>query len=229
MIPQEYISWVVEQPPSVLASRPILADRLALPYLAPTFDYHDTSLVDVLRKDLTRNIGKLQPAVFEDMRQSIDALLGVDSEDTSWREVNLFHTLEKIIFKSTSRVFVGEPLCHDKGYLRWSAAFAEYLGAGFLIVGQMMPSLFKPVVGYLAAIPIYVAQRKSFTYLKPLFRQRLENMRRKKVDPSFDFEEPKDLVTWMAATALNREGTEPIQLNDIAQRLLFLVSVPLLL
>ena len=86
--------------------------------------------------------------------------MGIDTD--GWREVCLWDTMQKTIFKSTNRVFVGLPLCEDEGYLRSSAAFANWLGAGAIIVGQYMPSVFKPWFGYLAAIPIYYPEDQVF-------------------------------------------------------------------
>ena len=223
MVPREHLAWLIEQPDHVLAARPPQAGRFAIEYLAPALDFnHDMFMMDVVRKDLTRNLGNLQPDVYLDMRESIETLLGLDVE--SWREIRLFETMQKIIFKSTNRVFVGLPLCHDEGFLRSSAAFAQWLGGGAVIVGQLMSSLLKPVFGYLIAVPIYLAQTRSFRYLVPVIKARMENIQRKKANPSFVFDEPKNMITWMVTAVLNCQDKKTSQPETIAERLLFFVS-----
>ena len=223
MVPQEHLRWLIEQPEDVLAARPPQVGRFAIPYLAPTLDFnHDGFMIDVVRKDLTRNLGKLQLDIFHDLRESVDDLLGLDNE--SWRETCIFETLQKIIFKSTNRAFVGLPLCQNEGFLQSSAAFAQWLGVGTIIVGQLMPSIFKPVFGYLLAVPIYIAQRRSFRSLVPVFKERLKNIRHQRTDSSFIFDEPRDMISWMATAAIDSQDSKASRPEALAERLLFFVS-----
>ena len=204
MIPHKYVGWFIERSEEVLDVRPTQVGRFAIDYLVPTLDAnHDAAMINVIRKDLTRNLSRLQPAMFQDMRESVDAILGSNCNDGSWREVGLYDTMQKIIFRSINRVFFGLPLGHDQGYIRWSGAFAHWVGAGSIVVGQFLPPILKPSFGYPMAIPIYIAQRFSMSYLTPVFRQRLEDMRRMREDPSYVFEEPKDMISWMVAVVLD--------------------------
>lgn len=61
-------------------------------------------MMDVVRKDLTRNLGRLQPDLFSDIKESIDDTFGMDTRN--WNEICLFEAMQKTIFKSTIRVFV---------------------------------------------------------------------------------------------------------------------------
>lgn len=223
MVAQENLGWLIQQPDDVLAARPPQVGRFAIPYLAPALDFnHDMFMMDVIRKDLTRSLGKLQPDVFHDMHKSVDGLFGLD--DQQWREVPLFATMQKIIFKSTNRVFVGLPLCHNEAFLNSSAAFAQWLGAGAVVVGQLMPSIFKPFFGYLIAVPIYIARMRSFQHLIPVFQDRMRDIRRKRTDPSFMFDAPKDMITWMVTAALDNHHAKANRADAMAERLLFFVS-----
>ena len=225
MVPREYVTWLTGQPDDVLATRAPQAERFAMPYLVPTLDVkHERFTMDVVRKDPTRNLGRLQPDFFIDMRESVDSLLGLEEE--SWREIRLYEIMQKIIFKSTNRVLVGLPLCHNEDFLSSSAAFSQWLGVGAVIVGQLMPSILKPFFGYLMAIPIYLAQTRSFRYLVPVIRERMENIRRKRANPSFVFDKPNDMITWMVEAALNDQNTRNNRPEATAERILFLVSPP---
>ena len=214
---------MADQPETVLSARLPQVGRFAIEYLAPGLDFnHDLFMMDVVRKDLTRNLGRLQPSIYHDIRESIDELMGIETD--CWREVCLWDTMQKTIFKSTSRVFVGLPLCQDGGYIRSSAAFAKWLGAGAIIVGQYMPSVFKPWFGYFTAIHIYMQKTKSFGCLLPIFKESMENIRRKRTDPNFEFGEPNDMITWMATAVIDNPSTSHSKPEALAERILFLVS-----
>ena len=83
---------MVEQPESVLSARLPQVGRFAIDYLSPGLDFnHGLFMMDVVRKDLTRNLGRLQGDVFNDLRESIDELMGLDND--SWHEICLFETM----------------------------------------------------------------------------------------------------------------------------------------
>ena len=223
MVPKEHLRWMVEQPKTVLSARLPQVGRFAIEYLAPGLDVnHDLFMMDAVRKDLTRNLGILQPSIYQDVSESIDELMGIDTDN--WREICLWETMQKTVFKSTNRVFVGLPLCQDEGYLRSSAAFANWLGARAIVVGHYMPSVLKPFFGYLTAIPIYIQKNKSFGNLLPVFKERMENIRRKRADPTFEFNEPKDMITWMSTAVIGNPTTTHSKSEALAERILFFVS-----
>ena len=223
MIPKEHLRWMVEQPESVLSARLPQVGRFAIDYLAPGLDVnHDLFMMDVARKDLTRNLGRLQPSIFNDLRESIDELMGLDTDH--WHEVCLWDTMQKAVFKATSRVFVGLPLCQDEGYLSSSASFAKWLGAGAIVVGQYLPSIMKPYLGYPTAIPIHIQKTRTLGYLVPVFKERMANIRRKREDPSFDFVESKDMISWMSAAVIDNPTTSHSKPEALAERIMFFVS-----
>ena len=224
MIPPEYIKWFSELPSTILAAGAPLKETVGIPYIVPTMDMaHDTYNTGVIRKYATRNLGRLQPDIFCDIKGSIDNLLGFDQEN--WREIALYDTIQEVLFKSSNRVFVGEPLCNNKVFLRSSAIFANLAGAGAVIVGELLPLVLKPVFGYAFAIPIWIAQMFAFRYLVPEIRLRMINIERKRSDPKFYWVEPKDMLTWIVVAAMERGDPREDTPEKIAQRLLFLVSL----
>ena len=180
------------------------------------------NLSDILRKDVTRNLARLQPEIFRDMKESIDMLFGENCD--SWHEITLFETMSKIIFKAQSRVFVGEPLCKNTAFLTSVANFANWVGAGGIIVGQYTPRILKPFLGYAAAIPIYVMQRIAFRHLIPEVKQRLARLNKKNDPSNLSSERSNDMLMWMVISAANRKHPKGDQPEAIAQRILFMVS-----
>ena len=156
MVPPEYTKWFTEQPENVLTAQKPLSEIVALPYLLPTVSMkHDTYIMDLVRKDVTRSLGVLQPDIMQDLKAGVDRLLGTDTEN--WRDVPLYGTFQDILFKSSNRMFVGEPLCDNRLFLRFAALFANISGASSVFVGEYLPRVFKPIFGYPLALPIYLA------------------------------------------------------------------------
>lgn len=196
--------------------------RFALNYLVPGLDVnHDAFLMAAIRKDVTRNLGRLQPNMIEDMRYGIDIAMGLDG--TYWKEMCITKAMEDVVFKSTSRILVGSTLCQSEEYLHYSANFAKWLGGAMILVGQYVPWILKPFFGSLGALPVYYYRQKALKFLLPVVRERLDNIKRKRADPSFEFEEPKDLMTWMAEAVLDHPETRNSPPEFLGTRLLFLV------
>ena len=224
MLPPEHVKWLIEQPESIVAAHGPLRESVGIPYLIPTMDQsHDSYIMDVVRKDLTRNLGRLQPEIFSDLKESVDRLFGLDED--KWRDIRLYPALEKILFKSFNRAFIGDPLCTHVTFLRASAAFSNLLGIGAVLVGELLPLCLKPLLGYPLAIPIGIAESLSYSYLVPEIKRRLLDAQRKRTDPSYKWVEPRDMLTWIVIAALEKGDPVALKPQKIAQGLLFLVSL----
>ncbi|KAL6716503.1 hypothetical protein ACLMJK_006070 [Lecanora helva] len=222
MVPPEHIRWFSDLPSSIASAHLPLRETVGMSYLVPAMDAkHDMYIMDVVRKDMTRNLGKLQSDIIVDLKGTIDRLLGMDQE--TWRQVRLYDIMQETLFKSSNRVFVGMPLCQNDVFLRSVATFANLLGVGAVIVGELMPHVFKPFFGYLLAIPIYLAQAVALRYLVPEVKQRMAYIQRKNPDPSYGSEEPKDMLMWIVIAAMQRGDPNADQPEKIAQGLLFLM------
>ena len=196
--------------------------RFAIDYLVPGLDFnHDAFMMAAIRKDVTRNLGKVQPAMIEDICRAIDKGLGLETK--SWNEVCIKTAMENVFFRSISRVLVGSSLCSNEEYLHYSIDFATWLGAAVILVGQYTPKILKPIFGSIGAVPLYYRKRRALNFLQPVVRDRVANLKLKRVDPSFDFEEPKDLITWMSQAMLENE-TKDDPAEFLGKRLLFLVG-----
>ena len=212
------------QPDDVLSSRTAIDKRLAFKWLIPTFDIHeDLFLTDVIRRDVTRNLGRTQADMFDEMRQSIDAVFGLD--DITWREFNLSQAMRTIIFRSSNRVLLGPSLCRNQEYQKSSETFSTWLGASAIAIGQLVPWFLSPFLGHLIAIPVYVCRNRALKFLVPVIKERMENIKRKRTDPSDVYDEPKDLITWYVDAVLGSEIAKHSKPEALADRLLFLVSL----
>ncbi|KAJ6026922.1 uncharacterized protein N7446_004475 [Penicillium canescens] len=206
MLPRDYIKWLVDQPEDILSHGQVHGEKLGLRYLFPGFDYTtDIALITAIRLHLTRNLGNIEGDLIKEIRSVTDATFGVD--DQTWTEVNLFTAMNTIVFNSSGFLLFGEPLCRNERFMRSMRRFGDIFGAGMLCVGQLTPRLFRRVVGCLFVIPTAYYQAICARYLWPVFADRLEKMKRNRVDPAFNYNAPNDLITWMFRAALDMKDS----------------------
>ena len=62
-------------------------------------------------------------------------------------------------------------------------------------------------------------RRECFKFLLPVIKERMENLKRKRGDPSVVYDETEDLITWMIKALPNASPTQ------IADLVLSLVSI----
>ena len=180
-------------------------------------------MMGAIRKEVTRNLSRMQPAMMEDIRCTIDQTMGLDTK--SWNEVCIKQAMDKVFFTSINHVLVGSSLYRNEEYIRSSIRFANWLGITVVLVGQYMSWMIKPV-GYLLALAVYYSKQKAMKLLVPVVQDRLSNIKRKRADSSFDFEEPVDLLTWITQAMLDDVNTKNHPPEFLAKRVLFLVSHP---
>lgn len=231
MLPQEHISWLVDQSDSVLSVEAIRKKGMAFDWLVPTVTnpLHHPCLYDVARRDLPRNMGRVQPVMFQEMRQAIEGTMGMNSDD--WHEISLLPTMKLILKKASHRVIFGLPLSQDAKFASSLENFACYLGAGAFVAGQLAPWPLRNILATLAAIPISIHLSLAMRIILPQVKFRIENVRRKKADPSFTFDGPQDFMTWYVAAVLGSGIAEYLKTPEaIAHRLILLVwPIPILI
>ena len=219
MIPQEHISWLVDQKDSVLSVKEVRRKNLAIDWLLPTlldfphvgFRYH------VVRRDLPRNLHILQPIILEELRKATETSMGLETD--SWREVCLWKSMHTIIKTMFNRVLYDVPLCEDRGFLDSTDSFSSWLGSGAFIAGQLVPWPLRPFVGSFIAIPVYFHLKMSLRSLLPTVKKCMDDIQRGEAY------EPNNFMTWWVAAFLNADVDNSVKTPQvIAERLLLLVS-----
>lgn len=222
LLPQEYIAWLMEQPDDVLSQRIAQEKQFPTHYFIPESHENFVGLLSlVIRRDLTRNLARIQSDVFDELHESIDATIGMDEE--SWREISLFPALQSIVYRATNRVFLGSPLCRDKSYLHAIDSLTVWLGFAVVLLGQIVPPLFRPILAFFFKIPYSVYKKKCFRFLVPLLQSRLEDIRRKMADPSIEYDAPNDLITWLSKAVIDCEDKTTVTPEGMANHLIFTV------
>ena len=94
-------------------------------------------------------------------------------------------------------MLVGDVLYHTKGFRKSLASFGNILGLGSLLIGQFAPFFVRPVVGFVAGVVVRVYRRRALKFMVPAARERINNIKRKKEDPGWEYEAPLDIMQWV--------------------------------
>ena len=139
MLPQAHINWLVDQKDSALSVKEIRKKNLAIDWLLPTVmdPLHDLFMFDVVRCDLPRNFGTLQPVILEEMRNGIEAPIGLNED--GWREACFWQTMRTVIRKVSNLVLFNLHLCEDRDFLKSMETFPFWLGNSAFASGQLVP------------------------------------------------------------------------------------------
>ena len=185
IVPKELVNWLTHEPPSVLSNREVQYKKFGLKYLR-TVDridqqQHESAFVNAMRVVLSRKIGKMQAEIFNTMRETIEARMELD--EPSWREVNLFATMQPVVFKSICCALFGAPLCNNDDFLNAFQAFNTGVGLGAIFLGQYLPSLICPLVGWLYSIPVSVYRTRVLRFIVPVAEECKKRTKMNKADP----------------------------------------------
>lgn len=156
--------------------------------------------------------------MYDIFRYQFDNILGMEEE---WKEVDLVHVLQPAFACVFHRILLGEVLCQHTTYLKWFKRFSQALGLAALVIGQFVPFFMAPLAGSLASYLVALFRRKVFVQLTPVVQERLDNIQRAKMDPTFVYEVPLDFIQWLAV-ATGGEATT----TQISDTVLLLVSFP---
>ncbi|KAI7353772.1 hypothetical protein KC320_g3826 [Hortaea werneckii] len=218
ILPPSHHAWIASQPEHILSDDVVQDELLGFPYFAhgpSTAAIHDFTFI---RRDLTRQMGKLVPEMLDEVDAALTEYFGTDYD---WREVRAIEAILKVSQRAIERVFVGLPLCRDPSYLtavrRWMMGFAICGG----IYRSFLPDAVKPVVAPLLALPLAVVKwlvlRKSLL----LIRQRMNNfdhqLRNKGTET--DSPIPNDMLQWLLESNTHKPPTERLTAWDIGGRL----------
>ncbi|KAL8871199.1 MAG: hypothetical protein Q9174_002918 [Haloplaca sp. 1 TL-2023] len=173
MLPPEHIKWFSNQPNATLSSTEIRKERHAVRYLDIGVDFDTTVffLERFIGESLTKNLDKLQEPMVEETLRSVDEVLGTD--ESAWRTINVYNSMQDVITPAMSRVFFDLPLCRDTDFMTSFRRYILAMGVGTLVVGQM-PRAFKRVLVPVFNLPVRYYRSKTMEVLVPMVEQQLQ-------------------------------------------------------
>ena len=218
ILPRSQIPWQLEHSDKVLSASSFHYDILAGEY-AFTHPHilQDPYHEHVVHKFLPRKMGAMVPSIEEEMSIAFDEIWGVDTQ--RWKEIGVHDSVKVMIPRAVNRMIVGLPLCRNDDYLSQTAKFATAVVTAFSFL-RFTPQCLKPLVGPLVTIPNNRAWRATSKHTLPIIKERLANFQRKKEDPTFEWEEPNDYISWQIAIATAEDRQDELTPDMISRRLM---------
>lgn len=160
-------------------------------------------LPHTIKMNLTPALGRLNPVLAQEVRDSMELELPQSSD---WTEFVLSPKLYRIVAMASGRIFIGAELCRNEEYLSAAIDYTiEVMTAVFLI--HMMPTWLRPVLA--PWIPhvrkLEKSRRRAKDFLMPII-----TARRKAADEGrADYTPPDDMLQWMDDDLTKQQGKRP--------------------
>lgn len=221
IIPRSQMSWMLDQPDSVLSTSAAHYEVLHGDYsfVKPIIlqdPYHE----HVVHKNLARNLHAVIPDLDDEVRYQITKLCGTDTE--AFKKFDMLDGFMMTLIPTiTNRMLVGLPLCHNEEYLKYMLGYTMDVIRGFFVFA-FFPRVLHPLVGFIHGLgPKYHWWRTS-KWTLPLVKKRLADIKRKDAgDPAYkDWKEPNDFVTWSIRTAMAEGRQDELNPSRIAIRIM---------
>jgi len=116
---------------------------------------------------------------------------------TEWKSVEIYTPVLRTVARTSSRVFVGLPLCRNEDWLTISMTFSRDL---ILVIHKLasIPKLIRPLYAWVfnSAKLIDSHRKKAETLLGPIIQRRLEEERLAQENGAV-YNKPKDMLQWL--------------------------------
>ena len=219
VLPRSQTAWLIEQPDNVLSTSAFHYDTLEGDYAFTTPQilkdpYHE----HVIHKYLPRRVALLVPDMWEEVQVTMDQTWGTDTK--AWKEIGVGGNMMRIIPTLSNRMLLGLPICRNEDLLENMAKFAMAVVSCASIYLRVTPRFLKPLVGPLVTIPNIRYWRNTTKYTLPIINERLANIKRKHEDPSFQWDEPNDYISWHIDLATAEGRHDELTPEMISRRLM---------
>ena len=213
------MAWLIEQPDNALSTSAFHYDSLEGDYAFTNPQilkdpYHE----HVIHKYLPRRIAPLIPDIWEEVQVAIDQTWGMDTQ--AWKEIGIWENMLRIIPSFTNRMMLGLPLCRNEDFLKHMRKFASDVVACSSLYLRLTPRFLRPIVGPLVGIPNTRDWQNTTKFTLPIIQERLANFKRKQEDPSFEWDEPNDYISWHINIATAEGRHDELTPDMISRRLM---------
>ncbi|KAF8549327.1 cytochrome P450 [Imleria badia] len=112
---REHIEELARASDKVLSSLEAINDQIQIEYTLGPEVHHNPYHVAVVRSHLTRNLEVLYPEIRDEIVTSFAEVL--DLRGNEWKSVPALNAIEKVVCRTSNRVFVGLPLCRNPDWI----------------------------------------------------------------------------------------------------------------
>ncbi|RAL12471.1 cytochrome P450 [Aspergillus homomorphus CBS 101889] len=206
ILPQEQITWIIEQPPAVLCPRRAAYTRMGVRYVAPGFTPATSEVLhSAIKIHLNKKFDLVAVEMYEQMSWAIDRSFGTA---TCARQVSLGHALRYAVYHTLVPVLAGSELAQNERFVDAMISSSQWFGAASTVVGQCLPPPVRGVIGWMLQKPIGYFQRGYLEYLMPVVRDRLRRLQEEEGEKEGEKAKiPQDMVTWLCQVILKTKGT----------------------
>ncbi|KAF8549787.1 cytochrome P450, partial [Imleria badia] len=206
---REHVEELRRAPDDTLSFAEAINERLQIEYTMGPEVHHNSYHIPIVRSQLTRNIGALYPEIRDEIITAFDDVL--DLKGNEWKSVPALSSVQKVVCRTSNRVFVGLPLCRDPDWIDLNIRYTIDVGNGAAILG-FFPKLLKPIAAQLFT-NVHQNNQRGRKLLGPIIegRQKYLNEHGNKWA-----DKPNDFLSWLTDEA---EGTEST-LESLVTRIL---------
>ncbi|KAI0066399.1 cytochrome P450 [Artomyces pyxidatus] len=204
----QYVDDILKAPDSVLSFDQAIYRMLQLKYTMGKELEEDAYHISVIRSQLTRNLGVLFDNMRDELVAAFEDMIPAREE---WVKVPFLPTIEKIVCRTSNRIFIGVDACRNKDYLRLNIEFTMGVLKTAAIL-NLFPEFLKPILAPLIVkLPSHT--KRQMKYIKHIIEER----RQKLEELGEDWEDkPNDMLMWLMSEAKGEEQ----KLDHLARRLL---------
>ncbi|KAL4931706.1 cytochrome P450 [Aspergillus undulatus] len=171
ILPTKYMPWLLSQPPELLNFNEWVAQASQARWTLGHSRYvNDESITQIQRVAIRAVVNTEIPQFQDELEHSIGRVLGHDQE--TWKDIKPAQALKLVLLQASSRYIVGSPLCANKTFIRWALIFIEIIFPLSEAL-RLVPSILRPIAGYVLSIPRWIVVRKLENLLRPTFDERL--------------------------------------------------------
>jgi hypothetical protein len=204
------IEDVRRAPDDVLSMLESLKESLQPEYTLDFLNPEDTYSTDVMRSKLTRDVAATFKEVREEFVMAMHDL--IPTRDDKWVKVPIIETLQRVICRTSNRIFVGVPLCRDHDYQTLNLTFAVNVVRSALII-RLFPKPLRLIVSRMISnLPSQIQQEIEF--IRPMVEERFAKI--EEYGEDWD-DKPNDMLMWLMSEAKGVERS----VEGVARQLLF--------
>lgn len=218
LVPKSSLRWLLEQPDNVLSAAEYHHESLGGDYnFLDRYILEDAFHEHVIYRSLTRNLQSVIPEVWDELGSTFEDTWGTDHK--VWKEVPLMDSMMNLVGRASNRMLVGAPACRNKEYLSNMMKYTTDVVINGAIL-RVLPRFLHPVIGRILSLRNQWHYSRTAKYTIPLIQERLRHMERKRNDPSYDWKQPSDYITWQINLAIAENKSIEMDPVMISRRLM---------
>lgn len=219
LLPHSDLSWMIEQPDTVLGHQEDLADSWLLKYTFMTPGVTENPIHEkILSGKFTGQLGNLIPDLMVTIGETVTGTLGLDE----WSEVPIQPTVREMVGKSINRALLGKQISNDQRIQANGLAFSLDMMVSVAIL-QLVWRPLRAIAALLVTLPNRYHTYMFHRLVRPGIERRLsEYEHRSNHTESKEVPEPNDMLQLLIHQAKQLGDSWFCQPEILAARILIL-------